>query len=76
MKVSMREIVLEVLEKYENEQWNLASEAAREIIADEVTDLVKQRYDVIDTRQTWSQNQMWMDENGYPGKDDQGCDKN
>ena len=72
----MREIVLEVLEKYENEQWNLASEAAREIIADEVTDLVKQRYHVIDTRQTWSQNQMWMDENACPGKDDQGCDKN
>ena len=72
----MRELVLEVLEKYENEQWNLASEAAREIIADEVTDLVKQRYHVIDTRQTWSQNQMWMDENAYPGKDDQGCDKN
>ena len=73
----MRDLVLEILEKYENSQINLSSEVARIMIADEITDAIQREYHVLDSKRTlWSEKDVWLDESVHPGKDDQGCDKN
>ena len=72
----MRDLVLEILEKYENSQINLSSEVARTMIADEITDAIQREYHVLDSKRLWSEKDVWLDESVHPGKDDQGCDKN